>query len=82
MNFAAWPGIALILAMFGLAVAFHQVVRSAVEQGEMRRKAIAARSEAEWRCKALNGPGVRVECLLRLNSATPTVAQRDVERRT
>jgi hypothetical protein len=82
MHFAAWPGIALILAMFGLVVVVHQVVRGAVEQGEMRRKAIAARSEAEWRCKALNGRGVTVESLLRLNSAPPTVAERDVERRT
>ena len=69
----AWPGVALILVSCGLVVAFHQVVRGAVEQGDTRRKGAATHAEAVWRCKALQGPRLRVECLLRLNFPLPTV---------
>ena len=72
-HFAAWAGVALILVSFGLVVAFHQVVRGAVDQGDTRRKGAATHAEAVWRCKALQGPRMRVECLLRLNSPLPTV---------
>jgi hypothetical protein len=73
MHFPGWLGIVLMLAAFSLMVAFHQVVRGAVQQGDTRRKATAAHVEEQWRCKALNGPRARVDCLLRLNSALPTV---------
>lgn len=72
-HFPAWPGVALVLVNFGLVVAFHQVVRGAVEQGDARRKATAMHAEAVWRCKALQGPRMRVDCLLRLSSPLPTV---------
>jgi len=74
----AWPGIVLTLAIVGLVVAFHQVVSGAVQQGELRRKAVAAHAEAAWRCRALRGAKMRVDCLLRLNSAPPKADGRDV----
>ena len=79
---AAWSRFAGTLAILGLVVTFHQVVRGAVQQGEVRRQATAAHAEAVWRCRTLRGQGVRVDCLLRLNSVLPTVAARDLERRT
>lgn len=81
MRSAAWPGIVMTLVIIGLVLAFDQVVSGAVEWGETRVKATAMQAEAAWRCKALQIPGVRVDCLLRLNSAPPTAAARDVERR-
>jgi hypothetical protein len=53
----------------GLLVTFQQVVSSGVQQGEARRKAMAMRADAEWRCKALSGARMRVDCLLRLEPA-------------
>jgi hypothetical protein len=65
----AWAGIAVMLAAVCLVVAFHQVVSGAVLQGETRRKATASLAEAVWRCKALRGAGMRVDCLLQLQSS-------------
>ena len=63
----AWPGVAVALASLVLLVAFQHVVRDGVQQGETRRKAVATRADAEWRCKALPGPRTRVDCLLQLD---------------
>lgn len=70
----AWRGRLLkgltIVAAFGVAglvTTFHRVVSGSVLQGESRRRAAAAHSESEWRCKAERERLVRTECLLRLN---------------
>jgi len=70
MRSAAWPGIAAALAGIALLMAFQQVVRAGVQQGETRRQTVAMRADAEWRCKALRAPGARVDCLLQLNSTS------------
>ena len=62
------PGILATLTLVALLVSFHQVVREAVQQGESRRKATAARLEAVWRCNALRGVRVRANCLSQLDS--------------
>jgi hypothetical protein len=59
-----WPGILAALAIVGLLAAFHQVVRGAVQQGELRRIATAVHAEAAWRCNALRGLHVRDNCLV------------------
>ena len=53
MRSPVWAGILLTIAIIGLLVAFHQVVRGAVQQGELRRQATATYAEAVWRCNAL-----------------------------
>ncbi len=66
-----WPGLLATLAMLALLLAFHQVVRGAVEQGDLRRAATAARSDAAWRCNALGGLVKREACLLQLGTPRP-----------
>jgi hypothetical protein len=56
------------LTGIALLVAFHHVVRAGVQQGETRRKAVAVRADAEWRCKTLRAPRA-LDCLSRLDSA-------------
>jgi len=63
---SVWPAILAALAIFGLLLAFHQVVRGAVQQGELRRKATATHAEAVWRCNALGGLHGRDDCLLQV----------------
>jgi len=69
--------VAVALAGLALLTAFHHVVRAGVQQGETRRKAVAVRADAEWRCKALRAPRA-LDCLLGLDSvpddAKPAVA--------
>jgi hypothetical protein len=60
----AAPRILAALAAVGLLVAFHQVVRGAVQQGELRRLASAVHAEAVWHCNALRGSHMRDSCLL------------------
>jgi hypothetical protein len=48
-----WLGILATIAIVGLLLAFHHVVRGAVQQGELRRKATATHAEAAWRCNIL-----------------------------
>ena len=64
-----WPGILATLAILGMLLAFHQVVRGAVQQSELRHKAIAMQAEATWRCRAMSGLSASESCLLQLNSA-------------
>ena len=68
-----WPAVVATLTLIALLAAFHQVVRGAVQQGEMRRQATATLADAVWRCKALPSPRVRVDCLLQLESARLTI---------
>ena len=59
---------AVALTGIALLTVFHHVVRAGVQQGETRRKAVAVRDDAEWRCKALRAPRA-LDCLLQLDSA-------------
>jgi hypothetical protein len=65
-------GLAL-LAILALLVAFVQVARQGVRQGEMRRVAMAARSDATWRCNVTIDRLERERCLRQLD-ATPIAA--------
>ncbi len=62
------------LLLFGLLVLFHQVVRSAVQQGELRREATALHTAALFRCKALQERRTREACLQRLSAGPPDIA--------
>jgi hypothetical protein len=64
----AWPTAFAALIVVFLLLAFHQVVRGAVHQGELLRMATASHSEAAWRCSALSGLRVRESCLAQLNA--------------
>ena len=62
-----WSGVLATLALFGLLLAFHQVVSGAVQQGELRRTANAMQAQATWRCNALADMRLRENCLVRLH---------------
>ena len=63
-----WSGLVATLIVLGMLMAFHQVVRGAVQQGELRQQAIATHAAATWRCNALNGTGASGSCLSQLNA--------------
>lgn len=65
-----WPGLLAALVTLGLLLVFGQVVRQAVEQGELRRRANALLLEATWRCRTIRDGGVREACLQQI-SAVP-----------
>jgi hypothetical protein len=62
------------LILFGLLLAFHQVVRSAVRQGELRREITALHGAAAQRCNELRGRGMRNSCLKKLNASPSDAA--------
>ena len=64
----AWPAIFASLIILALLLAFHQVVRGAVQQGEVLRMATATHADAVWRCNALQGHRMRESCLAQLNA--------------
>jgi hypothetical protein len=66
-----WRGALAALILLGLLLAFHQVVRSAVREGELRREITALRSAASLRCNELRGRLVRDSCLQSLNASSP-----------
>jgi len=53
MHPPVWLGILATIAIVGLLLAFHHVLRGAVQQGELRRQATATHAEAVWRCNSL-----------------------------
>jgi len=55
------------LTILALLLAFHHVVRGAVQQGQLLRSAAATHADATWRCNALNGSRKRDSCLVQLN---------------
>lgn len=59
-----------LLAILSLLLAFVQVAKLSVHQGEMRRVAMAARTDATWRCNATTDSRERERCQRRLD-ATP-----------
>jgi len=68
----AWPSAFAGLTILALLLGFHQVVSSAVKQGELMRMSAATRSQAEWRCHALRNAATRASCLERLDE--PAIA--------
>jgi hypothetical protein len=69
----AWPSAFAGLTILGLLLGFHQVVSSAVKQGELLRMSAATRSQAEWRCHALRSAAMRASCLEQLDA--PVIAE-------
>lgn len=66
-------GVLAVLVVLGLLVAMDRVVRHAMEQGELHRRALALQAEATWRCNTLRGAGQREACLARARAgARPT----------
>ena len=61
------------VAAIGLLLAFHAVVSAAVEQGEQRRAAVAARNLAIWRCSTLAGAAPRSNCVASVGAPPPLV---------
>lgn len=60
--------------LLGLLLAFHQVVRSAVRQGEVRREITALHNAAAFRCNELRGRPVRDDCMKKLNASPADAA--------
>jgi len=65
-----WPVILATLVILGMLLAFHQVVRGAVQQSEVRHKAAHMHAEVTWRCKILRDLSESESCLLQLNAVT------------
>lgn len=65
-----WPRLLASLVILGMLLTFHQVVRGAVQQGELLRKASALQTEANWRCNSARDSRANDSCrLLQLNAA-------------
>lgn len=65
------PGLSVAvasLALVGMLLVFHYVVRGALRQSESRQKAMALHAEAIWRCNNLQGRQVSDTCLLQVNA--------------
>lgn len=73
VNANGWRGAFAALILLGLLLAFHQVVRSAVRQGELRRELTALHSAATLRCNEMRGRLVRDSCLKKLNATSADV---------
>lgn len=63
-----WPVVVATLAVLGMLLAFHHVVREALRQSEFRHRAMALHAEAVWRCNNLPGREVSNTCLLQVNA--------------
>ncbi len=68
-----WPATLSFLVILALLMGFHSVVQSSVRQGELLRMSVATRTQAEWRCHALQGDRQRAHCLHQLDEA-PSMA--------
>ena len=62
------------VSVLGMLLAFHAVMRGAVEQAQARHQAQAAHAEATRRCKSLHSLRARGSCLSQLNSSSPVEA--------
>lgn len=63
-----WPLVAAILAVLGMLLVFHYVVRESLRQSEYRHKEMALKAEAMWRCNNLQGRELSRTCLLQVNA--------------
>ena len=62
------------LTILALLMGFHQVVQSAVKQGELLRMSAATRAQAEWRCHQLQGERMRASCMKQLDQPPAVMA--------
>jgi len=69
-----WPATLSLLTILALLMGFHSVVQSSVKQGELLRMSVATRTQAEWRCHALQGDRQRAHCLRQLDEVPSIVA--------
>ena len=63
-----WPAILATLIILGMLLAFHQLVRGALRQSELRHKVVALHAEATWRCKSLPNRDAIGSCLSWINA--------------
>jgi hypothetical protein len=63
-----WLTALALLAIPALLLAFVQVARQGVRQGEIRRAAMAARADATWRCNVTIDRRERERCLQRIDA--------------
>jgi hypothetical protein len=70
-----WPLAFALLTILALLISFHQVVRNAVQQGEILRMSAASRAEAMAQCQALRNARVRGDCIKQVDA--PPLAQID-----
>lgn len=65
---SVWPMILASVCAAGLLLAFQQVVRAGVLQGEARNRATAAHSRAVWACNFMRSTSQRASCNAQLNA--------------
>lgn len=63
-----WPLILAILALMGLLLVLHYVVRGALQHNELRQEAEALHARALWRCNKLQDHVVSGICLSRVSA--------------
>ena len=71
---SVWPLVVAALALLGMLLVFHYVVRQAFQQGELRHKAVAVHAAAIWRCNNLQGRDVSDRCLVQAGADARRVA--------
>ena len=57
-----------MLVIFGLLLAFHDVVSNGKQQAELRHKATALRAVAVWHCNGVPAMAARDRCLSQIAS--------------
>ena len=76
---ARWlPALVSALAVVALLAAYVLAVRQVAASGESRRVAVAAHSDAVWRCYGVRGTGERKACMQELASTEVGLAQSDI----
>ncbi|MEQ1660350.1 MAG: hypothetical protein ABL896_16405 [Hylemonella sp.] len=69
-----WRLILAILALMGLLLVLHYVVRGALQHNELRQEAEALHARALWRCNKLQDHVVNGICLARVNAQARKMA--------
>jgi hypothetical protein len=72
-------GILSVVLVISMVVIFYRVVGQSVHQSGLRQQALAAQSQAIWRCRLLPGIAARHGCLedipVRLSNDTGSLAE-------
>ena len=68
-RYRVWSGVAGVVLIVGMLLAFHQVVSGAVHHGEVRRVASAAQIVSAARCTAMRGLSAQETCRVQLAAA-------------
>jgi hypothetical protein len=69
-----WPMALAGATVFALVMGFHHVVANAVRQGEALRMNVVTKSDATWRCQALQNRHARAQCLDAIESSSTSIA--------